>query len=188
MSTVILTSTHIGSDHCVVTKTFPHTTYVDIKHKKIFVDCSKQFIYATVGDFDPKKIGGKVARSFMRLLIEIAMDAKQNIINVNDEDLITLFDAYLDRGGHTLLITQTTRHLVYYSKLNSCLKIAEVDQVIGIGAGGNYAEGLILGDIPIEDIWKIIAVHEPVSSEAHTIINLDILKPFVIKTKEKEKS
>lgn len=186
MSTVILTPTHIGQDHCVVDKVHPHYTKVDLSHKKIFFSPDKQFAYGTVGDFDPKIVGDKRTKAFIRLLIEVLKDNDFRNIKLDDEPILKAFDLTFDRGGHTLIVTSTSRHIMYYSEINDCIKIVPCGDYVGIGAGGDYAEGMLRAGADIHGIWERLNRLECVSSVAHSVFRIDNLKEFVSKERNKE--
>lgn len=186
MSTVLLTPTHIGSDHMVVTETIPVTMKVDVNHPKIFASDDKTFIYALVGEYDPDWMITEKIQSLLQKICEqiykLTFTDKnpKTILAIRDKDIIRDYRALLGKSFQISLVTKKTRHLVYNTGDRE-LKCQELGDYSGMGSGGVIAKGLVLGGMDIHDIWKIVNEMVPNSSAANTVIPLSLLRDFPFK-------
>ena len=184
MSTVVLTPTHIASDHSVIHDTYPHTTVIDQSYQKIFIDPDKKFILGTVGEFNPHQIDTPETYALLEDLIrEIIVQSYLkgfgfNLIVPIQKDVTKGLEKVLDSGGHSFLVTKTHRYLYYRENESRIWCAKRCDNYTGIGSGGMAAVGLLLGKIPLPQIWQPLHLLDKVSSVEHTSIPLKILKPW----------
>lgn len=181
MSTVIITNTHIGCDHMVVSQTLPTRTYVDTNHMKIFVHPDKSFLYALAGNFDPTYMQSDDMLTFMKNLVKAGVVSRDKDVDkcyslIKDVDLIEQFTTKLPKDNELIVATVTHRFALLYLEKYKCLALQTLGDVYGVGNGGPTAVGLIRGGLEIEEIWKPLNHLVDTSSVAHTIIDLDILE------------
>lgn len=185
MSTVIITNTHIGCDHMVVSQTIPNRTYVDTNHMKIFVHPDKTFLYALSGNFDPTDMQSDDMLTFMKNLVKAGVASRDKDDDkcyslIKDDDLVEQFKTKLPEDNELIVATATHRFTLLYIEKFKCLALQTLGDVYGIGTGGPTAIGLIRGGLTIKSIWEPLNDIVNTSSVAHTIIDLDILEGEVI--------
>ena len=182
MSTVVLTPTHIASDHNVVHKTFPHETVTNLDHPKIYISPSRKFLFGTTGEFLPTDLDcpevylhiSDIMGNLIGQQINHGLIANMAIpsISVN----MKKYEEVFDRTGKTFLVSRNYRFLIYYSQKHKEWIGRQVAAYSGIGSGGALATGLLTGGMDIRDIWTPLHEFDNLSSVEHTIIPLSILK------------
>lgn len=192
MSTVVLTPTHIASDHTVVYKCFPHETKVDLNHKKLFVDSSKKFIIGTCGDYVPEKIELPEVQDAVAFLLSYLIshqnvdggelvpffDGKEDQLHFPLKKSVNTFKNYFDTDARTFLVSKHYRFCITHSAKLNILAGKRIGDYAGVGSGGMIATGLLLGKMPLEEIWEPLHRLDKQTSVEHTTIPLSSLKSF----------
>lgn len=182
MSTVLITKTHIGSDHCSVIFCHPHKTVIDTSFSKLFIDPKERFVFGAVGAFRPEKIKNSKVYLFLEMLIEKAIsffDAdRADIMRIGNDIVIKAHNNVFDPEGRIIISTRKYNFVVYVSKSDRCICVKLTGDYAGIGVGGSVGVGMLEGGVPIEDVWEKINHLDPLSSAENTIIPLSILKDW----------
>ena len=177
MTTVVLTPTHIASDHCKVILNNFRETVVDLQHKKIFIHPDNKFILATQGTFDPDKIQDSTTMESIRLACQkLRKLYKGSPLKCTEDSVIETLVSICEVETRFYLIMKDLRlSLIIKPKY---ISVGPCADYCGLGSGGNMATGMLLGGMSIFDIWDKLSSMNSVTSKQHTVISLDILEDF----------
>lgn len=184
MSTILLSPTHIASDHTVVENTLPHRTYVDINHPKMFVSPDNQFVIAITGKYDKKEMVSEEYMNLFKGTLSILVDwekrSDNDIINLKNDIIIEFFKSLIDNNKSSImLVTKLYRFIIKYNDVLSIVQLKRIPKYAAMGTGGWIGMGLLEGGIKIEDTFKIVSRWDPLTSEQYSLINLEDLDDFV---------
>ena len=182
MTTVILTDTHIAHDHLVISLYHPYTSHVDASHKKVFVSPCETFLFGVDGAFDPAVLNKPTTYRFVKEILKEIIKAcpkdETPITSLKNTLFMTMYEQIFSGMGQCLMVTKDHRYIVRQDKEEKTIKVAMCDDVVGLGTGGHLAEGLILGGMSIHGIWEKLVNLDHHTSLIHTVIDLDVLKPW----------
>jgi hypothetical protein len=182
MSTVVLTPTHIAGDHCFVELTLDKRVYVDITQKKVFLDPTLRFALGLNGAIDQAQVDHPDTYAAVHHLLQSLKDPNKKIGKAGSPFFFTKEHYHFERLANILeseaaqiLVTATNRYALYVSKSNTLVGVTHLPQHFGIGTGGGYAAGLLIGGMDLPDIWSIVNRFDPLTSCEYTMIPLSVL-------------
>jgi hypothetical protein len=190
MSTVVLTPTHIASDHAFLEKTYPHQRTVDLNHPKIFIHPKKIYLIGVVGAYLPDRVDSietwdVMGTLFTFILSTVISDGLQGgHIAFDQPDIVATFTDVFEPGAHVFLVTKDYRFVLKYKTDRKCVIAKKVGPYAGIGSGGMYAAGLAMNTKNVADIFKPLHQLDHLTSEEHTVIALSQLTGGTGITKE----
>jgi len=181
MTTVVLTPTHMASDHCVVRRGFPSETSVSLDNQKIFISPKKTMMIGAAGALNAAEVNhpntwevlGLILTYYLAQIAENGLDSGGTYL---DDDRVPMknYAAVLDPDGTTFLVTRRYRFAI--TSRGGSFYIKELNSYAGIGTGGMYAAGLCAGGMNIHDIWPTVHKFDHLSSVEHTVIPISSLK------------
>lgn len=182
MTAVILTPTHIASDHCRVSMDSDNVTIVDKLHPKIFIDHRKRFILGMQGTFFPEVITTPESMDKIYLIVRHIEEqlTHQNLtktfVEVDNPNILEIAKEFFSEDVRYVIVTKRKRFGVKVEEDGSKIVAAMAGSYLGLGSGGHLAEGLLLSGLSIYDIWKPLSLMDELCSEEHTIVDLSILE------------
>jgi hypothetical protein len=181
MSTVVLTPTHMASDHAVTHLDFPHKYVVDIDHPKIFVAPHRFFMIGLCGEFLPERVNEKETWDLVATIFSLALAHHVNSgfsnggIPLDDKKILDHYLKVFDRDGRLFIVDRYYRFVVKYVGQYKQLQVRIAGDYAGIGTGGMIAAGLAMRTPKLKDVFRVLHELDHYSSKEHTIVPISSL-------------
>lgn len=186
MSTVLLTPTHIASDHCVIRTAHPLQAKVDLTHRKLFIPEHRQFAIATVGEYYPQDIDDPIiyqaVEDMLTIMISHLNTTGKSVYQFEEENPAAVkYRKVVDLSTRSFWVTRRHRFVIHHNT-SGHLAVMASDDIGGMGSGGFIGIGLLKGGRTIHNVWKDLNRLDPTTSVEHTVISLSSLKPWKVKS------
>ena len=145
MTAVILTPTHIASDHCRVTMDSDNVTVVDKLHPKIFIDHRRRFILGMQGTFFPEVIDTPKAMDKIYQIIShieeklTCSNLVKTFVEVDNPNILEIAKEFFSEDTRYIVVTKQKRFGIKLDEDGAKIVTAMAGSYLGLGSGGNLA-------------------------------------------------
>lgn len=184
MTTIIVTKTHIAHDRCVMEAKEPVKCWVDEGYQKVFFDPKQRFCFGVAGAYNPSQVDTPEIYEAMEILTEFLINkfSKEGphsyFTRVNPKNpmvLPAINEAF--KLTATILVTKDYRFKFVRSKEEGLVAIL-IGDVYAEGTGSDFAVGMVLAGMKLEDIWEKVHGFDQATSVAHAVHDLSVLKDW----------
>lgn len=177
MSTIVITKTHIGQDHCVVSLENPPLFGVDLGHRKIFVSADERVVFATVGPYSPeiieKTMRSPLAYRIFSLLREVVDVAGDKWALVDNTSALEVVKKSFPHVTHFIMAADGLRLTCRIDA--DGLEVRHCGEYYAVGISRWEAIGLLHGGYTINTIWKPLNALNRLTSKEHSVFKLSNL-------------